>query len=182
MPGLPGAQYMGGGMNPGMNPGMNQQMGGAVPQDMVSQIIQQIAPGQMVSGGFPSRDVPSTYADITQDIASRPNFVPGMGGTYDGAGRDYIRDYDLEDTPKKTQPPKSMLDASWMDELMLPVIMAAIFFLFQLPFINRNLRMFFPTLFTKEGHLDVAGLVIKSLAFGAMCYGVKKLADFSAYL
>jgi hypothetical protein len=181
MPGLPGAQYM--------NAPVAAPMSSAVPQDMVSQIIQQLqGQGALVTGapstasGFPARDVPTTFADLTQDVATRANFVPGMGGSPDGLGRDYIRDYEQEDAPKRTEPPRSMLDASWMDEIMLPVIMAAIFFLFQLPFINRQLRMFFPTLFTKEGHLDLAGLVIKSLFFGGLCYGVKKVADLSMYL
>lgn len=194
MPGLPASQHMG--FPPSMQPTQQPMIPAAIPQDMVSQIIQQLQQGGgggSVTGAsnpiatFPSRDVPNTFADLTQDPATRANFVPGMGGGlggggFDNVGGDYIRDYDQQGNTKQTQPPKSMLDASWMDELMLPIIMSAIFFLFQLPFINRQLRLFFPTLFTKEGHLDIFGLVIKSLLFGAGCYGIKKMADLSAYL
>lgn len=192
MPGLPASQHMG--FPPSMPLQSQPMIPAAIPQDMVSQIIQQLQQGGgSVTGAsnpiatFPSRDVPNTFADLTQDPATRANFVPGMGGGlggvgFDNVGGDYIRDYDQQGNSKQTQPPKSMLDASWMDELMLPIIMSAIFFLFQLPFINRQLRLFFPTLFTKEGHLDIFGLVIKSLLFGAGCYGIKKMADLSAYL
>ena len=96
---------------------------------------------------LPSRDIPRNTDTIVQDPYIQPNYIPPSP----------IRDYINEDeTPEKIigNYNRDIKNSNTLDEtygeIQTPLLLAVLFFLFQLPFFKKLLLSYIPALFLKD--------------------------------
>lgn len=123
---------------------------------------------------LPSRDIPQSQGHLTQDNQMQPNYIPEEKN-------DYIKDsYNQEQMINKQinkQDNINNIDALY-DDIHIPIILAVIYFVFQLPIIKTNTLKYIPSLFNKDGNYNVLGYFINSIAFASTYYCVIKSLDY----
>lgn len=111
---------------------------------------------------LPSRDIPQQTLPMQHDVQTKPDFVP------ESKTNDYIGDLlDKEKIireQKQRQNQSDNLDYIYQS-LQLPVLVGIMYFLFQLPFIRKNLLTFLPNLFNKDGAPKLSGYIFNSVMF-----------------
>jgi hypothetical protein len=139
--------------------------------------------GKVVSGiqtasqqgllSLPARDVPMTTNHVTQDAQADPNFLP-KSDTKDYIAEQLSADEIIRRNAKKSQAEGTgdMLYA----ELSVPILVAALYFAFQLPAVKKTLATTLPVLFKTDGNPKLTGYLALSVAFGAAVYGATKAA------
>jgi len=127
---------------------------------------------------LPSRDIPQDATQFTQDEQVQPNYIPKTN-----VSSDYVREYEaLSERKLKDHEDKKRKD-SRLDmlviEMQLPFLIAALFFLFQLPAINTMIfkKMSFLAIYTDDGNFNLNGLLMKSVLFGLTFYSMQTLAN-----
>ena len=120
---------------------------------------------------LPSRDIPQTQSHLTQDQHMQPNYVP------QAQNNDYITDHQTnEDIIRKYNNKEQ--HANSLDEfytnIQTPVLIAILYFLFQLPVVRKNLFKFLPALFSKDGNPNLSGYVVNSAIFAALYFSFSK--------
>ena len=124
-------------------------------------------------GQLPSRDIPIQTVNHTNDQTVQPNYVPQNTLT-----NDYIKDYEtftsLANKNKEENEKKDRLDLLY-EELKLPLIASALFFLFQLPFVKKLLLTKLPSLFTGDGQPKMSLYILKTSIFLGMFYWSQKI-------
>jgi len=128
---------------------------------------------------LPSRDIPMDQTIYQQDEEIQPNYIPRAKLT-----RDYVKDYEevTHDNIKRHENRKdktSMLDKIFSD-LQTPVLVALIFFIFQMPMMNtmfyRNFS--FLSLYNTDGNVNFYGIALKSAVFGSVFYGIQNTMQY----
>ena len=130
---------------------------------------------------LPSRDMPNTTSHIAQDVQIQPNYVPPPQQHQ----RDYIQyaedNHEIEDEYYDTKRRNASLDSMY-DELQTPLLLAVLFFLFQLPFFKKYLFAYLPMLFLNDGNYNIYGFVFMSIFFAAVYYLLSKtMNNINAY-
>ena len=122
---------------------------------------------------LPSRDIPTTTTHLSNDEEVQPNFVPRPSET------NYIDDYqdndDVINEYNMRVSKESQLDAMY-NEFQTPILLAILFFLFQLPFFKKNLFTYAPALFMNDGNYNIYGFVFISMFFAFVYYLLSKSA------
>jgi hypothetical protein len=68
------------------------------------------------------------------------------------------------------------------NEIQTPLLLAVLYFLFQLPFFRKFLFTYFPVLFSNDGNLNINGFLFSSVLFGLIFYGLNKITNhFGAF-
>jgi len=162
------------------NQGSTQgQMGSPSPMNLDQTTINQIVSGLQqasVTGAtqLPSRNIPQMTAPLTQDPGVQPNYIPPPVST-----RDYIHDSEYETNEEilrkynKSVSRENTLDDVY-SEIQNPLLLAVLYFLFQLPFFRKLLFKYFPGLFQKDGNFNLSGFVFSSILFGLVYYLVER--------
>jgi hypothetical protein len=123
---------------------------------------------------LPSRDIPQGQSHLTNDAQLQPNYIPENRG-------DYINDtYNQEqiiNNQNIKQKNTNSMDALY-DDIHVPIILAVIYFVFQLPVIKTNTLKYIPSLFNKDGNFNMLGYSINSLAFASTYYCIIKSLDY----
>lgn len=120
---------------------------------------------------LPSRDIPRSVEHITQDQAVQPNYMPTPNKT------DYIKESMTTDEmiqQHKYIAEKEKESEKLYDELQTPVLLAVLYFLFQLPIIRKILFQYLPILFSSDGNININGLGFMSIGFGLSYYFINK--------
>ena len=146
--------------------------------------IQQIVNGlqQASSTGatqLPSRDIPRSTESIMQDPQVQQNYIPPA------STKDYITEEedneDIINNYNKNEKYGDSLDQLY-DEIQIPLLIAVLYFLFQLPIFKRYLYKFFPALFSKDGNVNLFGFIFTSALFGMLYYLLSKtMTHFSRF-
>lgn len=128
-----------------------------------------------------SRDIPQTTEGYTQDPHVQTNYIPQPPQ----ANVDYIKNYednnDIINSYNKNLEASSNLDKLY-DELQIPLLIAVLFFLFQLPIFKKMLYTYFPILFFKDGNINIYGYSFTSILFGLIYYLLfKVMTHFSKF-
>ena len=159
--------------------GQQQQQQQPQPQKNNSQLsLDQITISQIVNGlqqaslagatTLPSRDIPQNTEQLTNDAQIQPNYVPPP------QIRDYINESDNDiDNYYKNEQQQHSLDAIY-DELQAPLLLAVLYFLFQLPFFKKNVFRYLPFLCHSDGNYNFNGLVFTCALFGFIYYSLSK--------
>lgn len=147
--------------------GPPQQPGITLDQMTINQIVRDIQQAS-ASGAtmLPSRDVPMNPSVVTNDAFIQPNFVPP------GLTRNYIHEDDTaQEILQRYGREKNHSDSldDMYSEIQTPLLLAALYFLFQLPFFRKFLMSYFPVFFSLDGNLNIKGFLFMSLLFG-FCY------------
>jgi len=129
------------------------------------------------NGGLqlPSRDIPQSQTHLTQDAALKPNYIPDNNNT------DYIENSynhnQIVDEHKRKEVNNNNLDSLY-DDIHIPIILAVIYFVFQLPIIKKNTLKYIPSLFSKDGNYNFVGYIITSMAFASTYYFIIKSLEY----
>ena len=142
-------------------------------QNTISQLVSGIQHASSTGATqLPSRDIPQETLPIIQDEQVTPNYVPAPQP-------DYIQQHETEQSIQQQNTQKQQqydtMDNLY-DELQIPLLISVLFFLFQLPVVQKIFYRNIPSLFEKDGNASLGGLVFKSVLFGGSYYLVYKVA------
>lgn len=163
-------------------PGQGQSMGeGAgqgltLDQSTISQIVSGLQQAT-ISGAtqLPSRDIPMTTTGHSNDPQIQPNYVPPPPNNLD-----YIKNHeetsDMIDDYNKKRKHSDSLDEMY-NEIQTPLLLAVLYFLFQLPFFRKFLFRYLPVLFSNDGNLNINGFLFTSTLFGLLFYLLNKVTN-----
>jgi len=129
---------------------------------------------------LPSRDIPMTTTGHSTDPQVQPNYVPPPQNPVD-----YIKNYeessDMVDEYNKNMSRQNSLDDMY-NEIQTPLLLAVLYFLFQLPFFRKFLLSYFPILFSNDGNFNINGFIFSSVLFGLLFYTLNKVTNhFGAF-
>jgi hypothetical protein len=129
---------------------------------------------------LPSRDIPMTTTGHSTDPQIQPNYVPQPQNPVD-----YIKNYeessDMIDEYNKNMSHQNSLDDMY-NEIQTPLLLAVLYFLFQLPFFRKFLFSYFPILFSNDGNFNINGFIFSSVLFGLLYYTLNKVTNhFGAF-
>ena len=128
---------------------------------------------------MPNRGIPQDTTAFQNDEYMIPNHVPNTKLT-----NDYLRDYEtrLEKMSEEHQKQKHREDlvVSTYDEFQTPILIGVMFFLFQLPIINKLIFKYlgFLKIHNEDGNMNLYGLMLKSVMFGLFYFGFIKVTTF----
>jgi len=124
---------------------------------------------------LPSRDIPMNTSNLTHDVNIQPNFIPPPPPQQ---REDYIQNYqessEIINDYNYNVENSSRLDDLY-NEIQVPILLAVLYFLFQLPVFRKNLFTYFPILFSKDGNLNINGYLFMSALFGILYYLLNKI-------
>ena len=156
------------GPGPGAGPGPGPGVGaghsglGENVNKFVSGVQEAVASGAL---GLQSRDVPQSQTHITQDAQMQPNFVPAQEQEdYIGASQtngDVVREHNEK---RKVEESYDTL----FDNLQTPVLLAILYFIFQLPVVKQTVFRLVPALFKKDGTPNLYGYITHSISFATV--------------
>ena len=155
---------------PSQGPNQGQTPNFSLDQTTISQIVSGLQQAA-VSGAtqLPSRDIPMNTSGHSNDAQVQPNYVP-----MHEREADYIKDYeqtsDMIDSYNRNVNRSNSLDEMY-NEIQTPLLLAVLYFLFQLPFFRRFLFSYFPVLFSNDGNFNINGFVFSSVLFGLLLEG-----------
>jgi hypothetical protein len=156
-----------------------------------SMTLDQLTINQIVSGlqqasnsgatQLPSRDIAMTTNNITQDPQIQPNYIPPLP-PFQNQNQNQMGDYtqpsegpdDIIETYNTNKKYSDSLDEMY-SEIQTPLLIAALYFLFQLPFFRKYLFSYLPILFSMDGNLNINGYLFMSALFGIMFYLLNKI-------
>jgi len=163
-------------------PNQGQTPNFSLDQTTISQIVSGLQ--QAATAGatqLPSRDIPMNTSGHSNDAQVQPNYVP-----MHERQADYIKDYeqtsdDMIDNYNKNVNRSNSLDDMY-NEIQTPLLLAVLYFLFQLPFFRRFLFSYFPILFSNDGNFNINGFLFTSVLFGLLFYLLNKVTHhFGAF-
>ena len=161
---------------PSQGPNQGQTPNFSLDQTTISQIVSGLQQAA-VSGAtqLPSRDIPMNTSGHSNDAQVQPNYVP-----MHEREADYIKDYeqtsDTIDSYNRNVNRGNSLDEMY-NEIQTPLLLAVLYFLFQLPFFRRFLFSYFPVLFSNDGNFNINGFVFSSVLFGLLFYLLNRVTN-----
>ena len=175
------------------NSNVNIQSSEMSKQSPPSMSLDQLTINQIVSGlqqasstgatQLPSRDIAMTTNGITQDPYIQPNYIPPV------PPQQQIVDYtqtnegpnEIINNYNSNKKYSDSLDDMY-NEIQTPLLLATLYFLFQLPFFRKYLLSYFPILFSMDGNLNINGFLFMSVLFGILFYLLNKITtQFSKF-
>lgn len=150
-------------------------------QTTISQIVNGLQQASITGvTQLPSRDIPMSTSGITTDPYTQPNYVPEIPQQ-----PDYIKNYetneDMINNYNRNAQNANSLDDMY-NEIQTPLLLAVLYFLFQLPFFRKFLYGYFPILFSNDGNLNINGFLFTSSLFGLLFYLLNKVSNhFGAF-
>lgn len=155
------------GIQPSNNNGQDAVNEQKLMNEMVTGIQQASASG---ATGLPSRDIPTNTVHFA-DEQVKPNYVPQHEQD------DYIQTTDTEQDilarRSRNQNSRDSLEILY-DEFQIPIIIALLYFIFQLPVVRSKVLSMLPSLFNKDGNPNLTGYIINSTFFGISYYVISK--------
>lgn len=112
---------------------------------------------------LPSRDIPQTQSHLTNDTQITPNYIPNDKNDYIESS--YNQNEVINQNVRKEN--KNTTIDNLYDDIHIPIILAVIYFVFQLPVIKQNTLKYIPSLFSKDGNYNFMGFVVTSIAFAS---------------
>lgn len=142
-------------------------------QQTYNELVGQIQQAdKMGATQLPSRDIPQLTNDITMDETTKPNYIPEQERM-----EDYITNYQTpNEIIEENQEDETRIDSleQTYRELQMPLLIAVLYFLFNLPIVRKYLRGFIPNLFKADGNPNLTGYIVNSLLFAFIYYLLNK--------
>jgi len=160
----------------------NSNANNVLDQNVINQLVNGLQHAALNgSTALPSRDIPMNTSSIMSDPQIMPNYIPPKSGS----NEDYIKSYEdnnsIINNYNKQKERRDTLDDAY-GEIQFPLLLALLYFLFQLPFFKNLLYRSFPFLFTGDGNYGLQGLLFISILYGTVFYLFTKiLGYFSAF-
>jgi hypothetical protein len=115
---------------------------------------------------LPSRDIPQNTASINNDVNVQPNYIPPNNN-------DYIANHVTPDEIIQQNREKQVINGKteeFYETIQMPLLVGLLFFIFQLPFIRKNLFIYLPSLFNKDGNPNLSGYLFNSAIFALLYF------------
>jgi len=126
---------------------------------------------------LPSRDIPMTTTGHSTDPQIIPNYVPSPPSQ----NMDYIRNHeqtsDMINNYNRNKILSNSLDDMY-NEIQTPLLLAVLYFLFQLPFFKKFLYKYIPFLFSNDGNYNINGFLFTSALFGILFHFLMKTTSY----
>jgi len=156
-------------------PSSAQLAGLSLDQSTINQIVNGLQQASANGGTqLSSRDIPMITTEHSNDPQVHPNYVPPPP-----PNGDYIQNYeessDMINTYNKQMQDRNSLDEMY-NEIQTPILLAVLYFLFQLPFVRKILFTYIPFLFSIDGNFNINGYLFTSVLFGLVFYSFNKLS------
>ena len=128
---------------------------------------------------LPSRDIPIDTNVYQQDEQIQPNYIPKQK-----LNNDFIREYEIKSKEhfedyNKQKHRESLVDIVFT-ELQLPIFIATLYFIFNMPIVNsffyKNLS--FLSIYYTDGNINFNGILLKSLLFGLVFYSLNSSIQY----
>jgi hypothetical protein len=157
-------------------PNQQPQSGMSLDQTTINQIVNSLQQATLAGATqLPSRDIPMNTNNISVDPQVMPNYVPQP------PMQDYIRNHeqtsDMINNYNKEKQVNNSLDDMY-NEIQTPLLLAVLYFLFQLPFFKRFLYTYIPLLFSNDGNYNINGLLFTSIVFGMLFHLIMKTTSY----
>lgn len=164
-------------------------------QSMDQRTLQELVSGvQRASGagmtGLPARDIPRDSLAMQHDEQVKPNYVPrhpdNIGGNSGSASEqgDYIKRYestdDVQRNNRRNQNRADTLETLYT-EFQMPILMGVLYFIFQMPALRVGIMQFLPSLFNKDGNMNLVGLVATSVGYAIAYYIITKIISATSF-
>lgn len=126
---------------------------------------------------LPSRDIPMNQTDYHQDEEVQANYIPRAKLT-----SEYIRDYEMANEERLKHHEKNKhreeMVGDLFSDLQAPILVAVLYFIFQMPIVNTILRKYFSFLniYHEDGNINFIGMLLKSSLFGSLFYSMQLAA------
>ena len=123
---------------------------------------------------LPQRDIPMNYSEHVQDEQTQPNYIPPPPKLTS----DYIQEYQVSQERKirefEEKKMREKVRESWLDHLQMPILIAVLYFVFQLPIVNTLVfkRFSFLSIYKDDGNFNMLGLFLKSSLFAGVYFGM----------
>ncbi len=147
-------------------------------QSTISQIVNGLQQASLAGATqLPSRDIPLQTEQLTNDAQIQPNYVPKP------PIRDYINDMNIDNINDyyRAEKNQNSLDSLY-DELQAPLLLAVLYFLFQLPFFKKTVFKYLPFFCNSDGNYNFNGLIFTCALFGFIYYSLSKtVKNFSKF-
>lgn len=147
-------------------------------QSTISQIVNGLQQASLAGATqLPSRDIPLQTEQLTNDAEIQPNYIPQP------IQRDYINDMNSDKINDYYREEKNQnyLDSLY-DELQAPLLLAVLYFLFQLSFFKKNIFKYLPFFCNTDGNYNFNGLIFTCALFGFIYYSLSKtVKNFSKF-
>ena len=152
--------------------------GMSLDQTTINQIVSGLQQASMTGATqLPSRDIPINTTMHSNDPLIQPNYVPPPPQDH----LDYIKNYeqsaDMLRNYNAAESRQNTVDSVY-DEVQTPLLIAILYFLFQLPFFRKFLYDYFPVLFLNDGNLNINGFLFTSALFGISFYMLMKTTTY----
>lgn len=148
-------------------------------QTTISQIVNGLQQASLAGAtSLPSRDIPLKTEQLTNDEHIQPNYIPQPSRE----SRDYINDMNdnINDYYREQHNQRSL--DSLYDELQAPLLLAVLYFLFQLPFFKKTVFKYLPFFCNTDGNYNFNGLIFTCALFGFIYYSLSKtVKNFSKF-
>ena len=145
---------------------LNNQM--TLDQSTISQIVNGLQQASLSGAtSLPSRDIPMHTDTITKDEQVQPNYIPQP------SVKDYINEDDDYNNYVRKENFENSLD-KFYDEFQSPLLLAVLYFIFQLPIFKKVLYQYITFIFFKDGNYNINGLLFTSCLFAFIYYTVSK--------
>lgn len=132
---------------------------------------------------LPSRDMNIDPTSIMQDEQIQANYIPSQN-----MKNDYVRDYNKNSQERiekhEEKKHRERLFDTIFSEIQTPLLVAVLYFIFQMPFISNILIKYFSfmTLYDENGNTNFTGLILKSVLFGSIFYSIMRFSYFLSEL
>lgn len=148
-------------------------LGMSLDETTISQIVNGLQQATLAGvTQLPSRDIPMNTSGISNDPQVIPNYVPPSPSNH----TDYIRNYQQPSDNKNQQFNHSLDDM--YNEIQTPLLIAVLYFLFQLPFFKKFLFTYLPLLFSNDGNYNLNGFLFTSVTFGILFHFLIKTTSY----
>ena len=155
-------------------------MSGAPPPGIDQRTLNELVSGvQRASGagmtGLPSRDIPRESLSMQHDEQIKPNYIPR-----EPAQDDYISRYESSDEVRENnRRSRNKIDTleTLYTEFQMPILMGVVYFMFQMPALRTAILQFLPSMFNKDGNMNLQGLIMMSVAYSVVYYILTKVIN-----
>ena len=157
-------------------PMVNMDINSSLDQSTITQLVNGLQQASIAGAtSLPSRDIPRNTDQLTQDPHIQPNFIPQP------QHRDYILEnetnQDIMRQQYKNDIQNSNLDNLY-DEIQAPLLLAILYFIFQLPVFKQTIFKYFTFLCSTDGNYNLNGLIFTSALYGFLYYFMTRIMGY----
>ena len=152
--------------------------GMSLDQSTINQIVSGLQQATLAGATqLPSRDIPMTTNGISADPQVMPNYVPPPPAQHEDYIKNYEQTSDMVNNYYKGKQTNDSLDDMY-NEIQTPILLAVLYFLFQLPFFKRFFYTYVPFLFSNDGNYNINGYILISILFGLLFHLLTKTTSY----